>query len=508
MRRARPPRKKVSPRAQAPEVWLGGPRDIKSPERPGAVALCYPNTYWVAMSSLGFQIIYESCWSRPGWACERFFAPSRGEPWSHPMESLESRTPLRDFGVVAFSVSFEGDYVNLVQMLASGGVPPLRSDRDGDDAIVLAGGPAVTMNPLPLSDFVDAFVIGEGDEAIHEILDVLSLDRSAPRRGRIDSLSAVEGVWVPGSSEWSPGIRRVVGDLDATHLALSSSVLAERTEFRNMVMTEVMRGCKRSCAFCLARQITAPFRVRGAESVVGSVMRRVETAERQGLSRAKISVGLVGPAVSDHPDAAAICAELVAHGLRVSTSSLRLESLSARLASALREGGQRSITLAPEAGTERLRSTIGKPASDDEVFRSLATAADAGFRSLKLYFMFGLPTETDDDIDGIADLCRRAQATFGFGRLRVSAAPFVPKPQTPFADMAMLPASELKGRASKLEEGLTAVDAVSAGFEGIRSAQVEYRLAHSGPEAGAALRRAALDSEPITKSLMAIRARG
>jgi radical SAM superfamily enzyme YgiQ (UPF0313 family) len=238
------------------------------------------------------------------------------------------------------------------------------------------------------------------------------------------------------------------------------------------------------------------------------VMRRVEAAERSGVDRRKISVGLVAPAVSDHPDAASLCRELVGRALRVSTSSLRLESLTPDLARALREGGQRTLTLAPEAGTERLRNKIGKPASDDVILSSLGVARAAGFAKLKLYFMFGLPGETDDDIDAISSLCREAQRRHGFKRLGISAAPFVPKPCTPFAREAMRSEPELKASARRLERGLRAIAGVSVGFESPRTAQIEHRLAHAGPEAGTALGRAALHSEPLGRALAAVEARG
>jgi radical SAM superfamily enzyme YgiQ (UPF0313 family) len=481
---------RASGRGQAPihsEIRLG---PIPARGAVLRVALCFPDAYPAAMSALGYQTVLERFNSLSGVAAERFVAAASA---AEIPRSLESGAPLADFDLVAFSVPYELHYVRIARMLKAGGIPVTRGLRTERDPLVIAGGPAITMNPAPLEAFIDGFVIGEGEETAAEI--GIALLGSRPE-DRLSRLARIEGVYVPGLSEL-PVPARHVTDLDAYDP--TSHILSPHAEFAHTLLVEVMRGCGRACRFCLARMIYAPQRFREPARVLERIDARLSALP--GPHPKGLTVGLIGPAVSDHPGLAVILSGLVDRGLRVSTSSLRLDSLTDDVARLLHRGGQRTITLAPECGSERLRRHIGKPCADQTIQQACKIAVEAGFGQAKLYFMVGLPTETDEDAGAVAELVREIQGTAGFRRCSISIAPFVPKPQTPFERESMAPIDVLEARIRVLEAECRRIAGVAVRSESVSEAALQCVLARGGTELSPVILRAADSGRSLWSTL-------
>ncbi len=441
--------------------------------RPG-FALAFPNTYHVGMSNLGFHIIYREINASGLAACERVFLPGKKELAEHlrtntPLMTIETQRPLYEFPLIGFAVSFEMDYFNLLAMLELGKIPLLAADRGEADPIVIAGGPCATFNPEPLAAFIDVFVIGEGEQVIGEILAAWQRGREEglSRRDTLLAFAAIPGVYVPCfyRDEYHPDgtlaalaptaavpaaiSRRWLRDLDA-HPGQTAVVTAD-TEFGDMYLIEIARGCGRHCRFCMAGYCFRRPRARSLASLEAAIGHAQKYRDK---------IGLVGAAVSDHPDIDALVTFIRARGLKFSVASLRADSLTPALAQALVASGHKTITLAPEAASERLRRVINKGLDAADLERAVALAADAGIPNIRLYIMVGLPTEDDADIAAIAELARatrRHMAAHGSrGRLTLSINPFIPKPFTPFQWLPMAPQPLVEERLAAIRAALKA----------------------------------------------------
>ena len=428
----------------------GGPP--RPPRRGLGVAVVYPNTYWVGMSNLGFQAVHHLLAAQPGIRCERAFLPDPEDldaAAPHALyRTLEGRAPLKAMDVLAFSVSFELDYPNVVRILAAAGVPPLRSDRrPGRDPLVLAGGIAPTINPEPLAEIADLIYVGEAEATLPALAELLARSDpgSAGREGLLAEAAALPGVYVPSGYTPRPGpgrsyvlepapgfpprvSRARVRDLDAC--ATQTRILTPNTEMKRAFLIEVGRGCGRHCRFCAAGYLYRPPRFRSAASVLAAARRGRRRTER---------IGLVGTAVSDHPAIPEMARELDSMEARVSVSSLRADALDPALVALLARSGHKTVALAPEAGSPRLRRTLNKDLSDRAVLDGARALFEAGIPNLRLYFMIGLPGEDREDLDALVELVRRIHAVQlaaarprgRIGRIVVSLNCFVPKAQTP-----------------------------------------------------------------------------
>jgi radical SAM family uncharacterized protein len=475
---------------------------------PGArtgFALAYPNTYHVGMSNLGFQIIYREINSRGDTACERVFLPDRKDESEYlrthtPLLTLETQRPLAEFPLIGIDITFEMDYFNILKMLDFGRVPLEAADRGEGDPIVIAGGPCATFNPEPLAAFIDAFVIGEGETVIHEILDVYHRGHQGglSRADVIAGLANLEGVYVPG--RYTPDYnadgtlaalvphggapaavrRRWQKDLDAC--PGQTAVSTDDTEFGDMFLIEVARGCGRHCRFCMAGYCYRRPRVRSLASLEKSLHQAAAVSRR---------VGLVGAAISDHPDIDALVARILEAGLTFSVASLRADSVTPALMAGLAASGHKTVTLAPEAASERLRAVINKGITDAHLADAVTLAVLAGIPNVRLYIMVGLPGEDDSDIAAIADLARRVKSLMrqlgSGGKLTLSINPFIPKPFTPFQWLPMTASRVVEARLKAIRTALKADKNIETLIEPPREAYIQGSLARGDRRLGSAL---------------------
>jgi len=408
------------------------------------IALAYPNTYQVGMSNLGLQTVYRLFNERADVVCERVFY--RQGAGSRPLISLESQRDVKDFAVLAFSISFEMDYFNVVEMLRQADIPPLAEERAEDYPLLLAGGPAVTANPQPLATIFDAFAIGEGEVIVPPLVEALQVGVGESRYELLSALAHIPGIYVPSQHQTSsiqhPVERQWVPDLDGC--PATSVVLTPDTEFGDMYLIEIARGCGRGCRFCLAGYTYRPVRERSPAVLL-------EQAEK-GL-RYRDRIGLVSAAVSDYSHIEELATRLWGMGAKLSVSSLRVAPLPEALVRALAESGVQTLTIAPEAGSQRLRTLINKNVSEDDLMRAVELTARYGLAQLKLYFMLGLPTETEEDVQALIDLVLAVRGRFP-RRITVNITPFVPKAHTPFQWVAMAPVEGLKEGLNRIERAL------------------------------------------------------
>jgi radical SAM superfamily enzyme YgiQ (UPF0313 family) len=428
------------------------------------------------MSNLGMQTIYRALNGRSDLVCERGFLPDADDLREHerlqvPVLSLESQRPLGEFDCIAFSVPYENDYLNVLRILRLSGIPLRAADRTAGHPLVSMGGVCAWSNPEPLAAFLDWVFLGEGEESGPEVFGrwrdtrAGAGDGPGERQTFLRELATVEGVYVPSCYDVKehadgtvaevvahggaplPVRKRIVAQPDS--LQTISAVRTPDTEFGGMGLLEVGRGCARGCRFCLEGEIYRPVRHRHPEAIV---------AGAEALARGGSRVGLVGACVSDYPWIEELIAALRARNLDVSLSSLRADRLSPSLLQALVESGTRTVTLAPEAGTERLRRLIRKGLTEADVLQAAERVAEAGLRALKLYFMVGLPTETDEDLAGIVRLAKGVRHRLLAARRNPSSVPevnvgvscFVPKPWTAFQWSAMAEVRSLDARVDRL----------------------------------------------------------
>ncbi len=420
-------------------------------------ALAYPNCYRVGMSNLGIHIIYELLNSRADTACERFFLPEFNN-----MLSVETQTPLNKFQVVGFAISFEPDYFNVVKMLRLGKINPRASERTDFDPIIIAGGACATFNPEPLAEIFDAFVIGEGEVILPSLIDALLETEHLPRLQRLERLAGVAGVYVPRFPQKVS--RQWIRDLDA--YPAHSTILTDDAEF-NMYLVETARGCGRHCRFCMAGYCFRKPRNRSLD---------VLKAEIHAAKKFGKKIGLMGAAISDYPQIDELCRFILGERLQMSVASFRADSVTAELVQSLAASGLKTLTIAPEVGSEKMRRVVNKGITEENVFAAVELGLRAGIKNFRLYFMVGLPFEELSDVAAIAELSAQIKKFCG-GRLTLSVNPFVPKPFTPFQWAAFAGRKYLEAAFKNLRGGLKSAGGVEIISESVRSSEIQAILA-------------------------------
>ena len=436
-------------------------------------ALAYPDTYEVGMSNLGFQILYEIANDMPGVLCDRAYAPwvdmeDAMRDAGLPLFGLESRRPLANFDLIGFSLPYELNLTNVLNMLDLAGLPVLATQRSGSQPLIVAGGSGA-YNPEPMAQFLDLLVVGDGEEALVELLAAYrgwrgAAGSGAPQREFLAHAVGIEGIYVPGfyTPQYTAGgllngtvpnhpaapnsvCRRVVRDLPQ---APTRPPVPYMDIIHNRAMIEIQRGCTQGCRFCQAGMIYRPIRERTAGEVD-------ELADALIASTGYEELGLLSLSSADHSQIEQIIATLVdrfrEQMLSLSLPSLRLDSFSVDLARMIQERRRSGLTFAPEAGSQRLRDAINKKVTEEDLLQTARAAFSSGWHRVKLYFMIGLPTETVEDVQAIGDLVHQVRAigkeiVGGRAQVAVSVSTFVPKPQTPFQWMPLIEKDELLRR--------------------------------------------------------------
>jgi radical SAM superfamily enzyme YgiQ (UPF0313 family) len=445
------------------------------------IALAFPNTYWVGMSNLGFQTVYRLFNEQPDIVCERVFLPPKQELAAQlasgtPLLTLESQTPVQEFDLFAFSVSFEWDYVNVLTLLRLAGMPRWAAERNTHHPLVVIGGAVTFVNPEPLAPFADVIAAGEG-----EVL-VASLERAvreaADRPELLQRLARERGFYVPSFYEPRYGENgalsgyAIVDGVDAqlpvrkaalrTTEALdppSTTIFTPDTEFGSRFLVEVVRGCANLCRFCWAGYNYLPVRSFPADRILELAQNARAHATRAGL---------VSIALCDHPEIDRILGRLLELGYQISPASLRLDDLTDPIVQMLQKSGERSITIAPEAGSDRMRRVINKTVTNDEILDRADLIFRNGIDNLKLYYMIGLPTEQDEDLVAIRDLTlqmreimlKHAKGRGQVGRIVGSVNPLIPKPGTAYQWLPMEDPAVTDAKIKRLRSLMADVDNV------------------------------------------------
>ncbi|MBW1840342.1 MAG: radical SAM protein, partial [Deltaproteobacteria bacterium] len=442
------------------------------------VALIYPNRYAVGMSNLGFQSVYHLLNRIDHVVCERAFLPEKNTSATRRVTTIETGSFISDFDIVAFSFSFENDYPNLLTILDRERLPLWSSDRGTPHPLLIAGGVACFLNPEPIAPFIDCFLIGEAEAILPRffdtsLFDLLEMDRASC----LETLAQnIPGTYVPAfyrpeytrdgtllafepTADVPTTIKRVfVNNLSESPCC--STVLTPETSFERTFLIEVGRGCPHGCRFCASGYIYRPPRFRSLSLLSECLQRGASLTDR---------IGLVGAAVSDLPGITRLCERVDPDNVRLSFSSLRADALSNELIAVLKKNRVKTATIAPDAGSERLRNVINKGLTETDILKAAENLVSAGIPNLKLYFMLGLPTEMPEDVDAIVELCKKVKHNFlkssrtrkRIGEISVSISSFVPKPFTPFQWVAMEDMQTLKKKIKKVKSGLKRVSNVT-----------------------------------------------
>jgi radical SAM superfamily enzyme YgiQ (UPF0313 family) len=460
----------------------------------GKVPVCvvYPNTYYLGMSNLGFQTIYHFFTSDDRFAVDRLFYPDSIK--GNVLRSHETEHKLNEFYVLAFSVSYENDMLNVLKILKAGGIQLKRRERGNKFPLLIAGGAAITLNPGALYEVFDAFFIGECEDAFNELADAIvrGYEKVKTREHLVRELSEIEGFYIPEFYNYeynnqgriiginsSPDVparvrRRITTDIN--RFVPRTFIFTPSTEFKNMGVIEISRGCRWRCRFCAASYIYHPVRFRSAEVL------KDELLKMSGFCN---KIGLLGALPTDHPELEEITDFLLADNKKFSFSSIRVGSLDSKIIKKLKEGGERTITLAPETGTERLRKIINKHITNNAIFSQIDRIVKNGIRRIKLYFLIGLPYETDDDVHGISELVFKLKKAFPECFFTLSVGIFVPKPYTPFQWNGMAPLEIIQERIGILKNEFSHNRGLSLEISPVKTVLLEALLSHADPRLSA-----------------------
>ncbi|MBU0634160.1 MAG: B12-binding domain-containing radical SAM protein [Candidatus Omnitrophica bacterium] len=423
--------------------------------------LIYPNSYHIAMSNLGFQAIYYCLNQRLDTVCERYFY----SPTDNTLQSLEYRHSLKSFDIIAFSLCYELDYYNAHRLLKRLGLNKNREDRP-HMPLVIIGGMVNAINFMPLSKFADAVFVGEAEESLLQFMDVLSryknLGSKDKKESFLNEIGAIEGIFVPGINHANSVKPQHIRDLNK--FCTASKILSSKTEFANMFLIEISRGCPHRCNFCVTGCVFGKFRSRSLEAILKNVDFGMQYTNK---------IGLIGASISDYPDIDALAFELEKRKAVVSVSSLRMETVRPELLSLLSSSGQRTVTFAPEAGAESLRYSLNKKISNQAILDKIRMAKVCGIKIVKLYFMIGLPGEKDKDVEKIILFSAQAARILP---IKLNIGIFIPKPKTPFENELLAEKEVIMARIKFLRHNLSGKKNIAFRISGYSEARKEFEL--------------------------------
>jgi radical SAM superfamily enzyme YgiQ (UPF0313 family) len=439
-----------------------------------SVAICFPNSYYIGASNLGIHFLYDTINKREDFLSERFFTDFT------PPVSLESQQSLNSFDIIIFSIAFELDFPSILKILNDAGIPCNREDRGKNYPLIIAGGTAVTMNPLPLHNFIDILVLGDGEETLPLILDSY-IKENEDKTASLCALNGKPGFYIPGSGIENVQEKATCYDLNSH--PIYSVFLSPDTEFSNTCLLEIGRGCPYKCNFCYIGHNKSPCRIRDINSI-----KMIINENRHRTNR----FGLVSSAVTAHPDIEELCKWGIKEKLDISFSSLRADNLSPTILELLRKSGQKTLTLAPETGSETFRLSINKTLKNSHILETVKIALEKGFSNIRLYFIIGLPGESSVEIEASLDLIKSAREIMleegrkkgRIGEIIVSLSFFVPKPGTPLKDETMPDASVLKKRQQAILKGLKSIPHIKVLTANPHEAIAQARLSIGGIEQG------------------------
>jgi len=437
-------------------------------------ALVYPNTYKAGMSSLGFQTIYRLANQIDFLACERIFLPDPKQKAQKP-KSVESGLSLDKFDIILFSISFENDFLNIVQLLDKAGIPLRSPDRNHTHPLVIAGGVACFLNPEPIAPFIDAFLLGEAECLLENFFNAFL--KKSNQKDFLNTLEEkIPGAYVPALHSGTDPFKIKVQYLENLDtVTTTTSILTSDTAFKDTFLIETLKGCPHGCRFCSAGFIYRPPRIYPAKNIYAAIDEAIGKTDR---------IGFVSSAIADHPNITEICNYGLEKNFRLSFSSLRADKLTDELIGALSGSKVKTATIAPEAGSKRMRNIINKKLEEEDILFAVQQLIKAKILNLRLYFMIGLPFEQEQDVQAIVDLAKKIKSVFleasrknkKIGTITLSINPFIPKPGTPFQWAAMEKEKTLKQRVNIIKQGLKKVANVTVNFESLRKAKVHALL--------------------------------